>query len=650
MTHILKTFDELYDEVFGDEEFDSEIFKTKIDEMTQDGFICNGIVNDEIIYFAKDELKREEIVTIEDPIKRSTLIYLIKNPTTFFVLQNTQKGKMKIISKEIIKWSQDREYKVVAYIIVDNDKTLAEQSVDAIKRTFSDIGFKLFLLSSNNKTTFEDIKTYIDAYSNDVENEYFMPIIVLLSNKNQCEKMLKLVNHVHKKAVSKKSMLRNGIVWDECDKTYKSLRDLTFKIEDDILSCKTFMVDKVESLYRLGFVTATDGDLLESGYPECANAYLYPLDIPSEDKTHYRALQHPESKTHHVPYTSIHTNNSYAMEILEKNRDHFTQPITLSGTQEVYYRKIIVNSNTKTNDMKQFAKWCVKNGMYALVFNGYGGASVKVFRDGFSVESHKTTGKRLNETLFYIYKKLKLNDKPIVIIGRRKVDRGLGFHYCPRNNDEIIIDGTQGKLVTCNKEGLVWTDMILGSIPDKNTAVQKAGRLAGIIGESPQYHGSIDYWTDNKTEELVRSHNTMVDLCNDIKGFTVSEAVNEAKKRIPILTEVVVKKSETISNLEEFSSMNELNKRWKIINENGNVLRQPNKDEETGKYKCSIGSKSETHDIKEVRDKVGGTSMAYWGEGYTGAKNGDIIHRVYVGYDEDIPVFVLRWAKVVKDV
>lgn len=645
--HILKTFDDLYEGARGekDEFIGEEAFTRKIEELVDIGYIYTGAVNDFTVYSAKNGLKWEDFVDIDDPIKKSILLLLVKNPITFFVLQNTQKGKMRIASLELKKWGQDTSKKVVAFMIVDNDKTLADQSVDGLIKTFEQQKVKIFPLSSSSKTSFDEIKTYIDAYANDIvecgkEPEYPMPLIALLANNKQCEKMLRLINHINKKVITHSSLLRYGIIWDEADKTYSQLRDKVFPIDATNISCRTFTVEKTVALYRLGFVTATDGNLLDEDYPECANAYLYPVDISPEDHEHYRALHHSESITHRVPFTSKHTNNSYATYVLENHLEHFTTPIQLQ-TGETYYRKVIVNSNAKTEDMKQFAKWCKAKGMYALVFNGYGGASVKVFREGYPVDTYKTNGKRLNELLFYIYKKLELNDKPMVVIGRRKVDRGLGFHYCPRNDNEIQINGTAGVLITKNREGLVWTDMILGSIEDKDTAVQKAGRLAGIIGNSPQYAGNTHYWTDERTEQLIRRHNTIVDMTNNNNGCSVLQAVKHAENMTPII-KVTPRVSDTVSHLEEFHNMDRINIRWKEINANAVTLREPRKT--NGRYTCSIGEKSKEYTADMIRERVGGTSMAYWGEGYTSAKNGDIIHRTYVGYDNNNPVFFLRWA------
>ena len=541
MTHqnILKTFVDLYEGVKGDNDdfIDEDVFAKKIEELIEIGFICTGAVNDCTIYSSKIGLKWEDFVHIDDCIKKSILLCLVQNPRTFFILQNTQKGKMRIASLELKKWAQDKSIKAVAFIIVDNDKTLADQSVDGLLKTFAEQKVKIFTLSSNSKTSFDEIKTYIDAYANDIvvdgcEPEYPPPVIALLANPRQCEKMLRLIHHINKKVNLHKSLLRYGIIFDEADKTYPSLRDKPFTIDGVELTCRTFIVEKTIALYRLGFVTATDGDLLDEDYPECSNAYLYPVDISPEDQEHYRALHHPESITHRVPFTSKHTNNSYITQIIENNLNHFMKPVQLASG-ESYYRKTIVNSNAKTADMKQLAQTFVSKGFNAIVFNSHCGASVKVFREGCPVETYKTKGKRLNELIYYLYKKLNLTDKPLLCIGRRKVDRGLGFHYCPRNDDEIQIDGPLGILTSVNKNGLVWTDIILGRIEDKDSAVQKAGRLAGIIGNSPQYSGESHYWTDEHTEQIIRRHNTIVDNTNTNIGCSILQAVKHAEDKTP---------------------------------------------------------------------------------------------------------------------
>ena len=407
MTHILKSFEEIFYDFFDDdEEVDTELFKLKIEELNTEGYICNGIVNDEPFYFINSNLKKEDIDNIKDQTKREIVLYLYKTPNTYFVIQNTQSGKMRIIIKNLVNCTKVSNLKIVCYIFLDNNKDQAEQTADAIREEFTRLykKFKLFILSSNDKVDYETIKTHIDAYSTDIvedgeEPDYGIPIILALSNDHQCKKVLSLMEHVHKKVINKGSLLRNNCQWDECDKTYPALRDKLFDIKGVNISCKTLMVDTTDALHELWFVSATEGQLLETesqlldyNFPECANAEIISPEIPPEHRKHYRALHHPEAITHTMEYTSRHTNNSYAMEVIEKNIKHFTTPNILP-TGESYYRKVIVNTNTKTNDQKELAKWCVKKDMYALVFNGKGGTSIKLYRDGHEVISFKTTKK-----------------------------------------------------------------------------------------------------------------------------------------------------------------------------------------------------------------------------------------------------------------
>ena len=533
---IHNTFDGLYDKVRGDnDEFISEDeFRSIVDELVDANFINTSILDDFTLYSARIGLKWPDFVHIDDGIKKAILLLLIENPTTSFILVNTQKGKSRISALEIKKWTEDSTKKPVGFVVVDNDKTLADQSADSFIKTIGSENVELITLSSNSKTTFDIIKTKIDAY--EFNDDYKMPVIVLLANQKQIEKMIRLILYIEHKVNTRGSRLRHGEIWDEADKTYPQFRDKQFTIDGEHISYSNFVLEKINSLYRLVFVTATDGDLLEAEFPECANAYLYPVDISPEDQIYYRALHHEESQTHKVRFPSKDTNNSYAVNIIEQNLPHFMTPYTLPSG-ETYHHKIIINSNAKTEEMNILAKWANSKNIYALVFNGYSGTSVKLYMPNMPVETYKTKGKRFNETLFYIYKKNRLDNKPLMIIGRRKVDRGLGFHYCPRTNDENCIESINGKgnLITRDKEGLVWTDLILGRIDDKATAVQKAGRLAGIIGNSPQYPGSTHYWTDEHTEMLIRRHNTIVDKANGYSGYSILQAVSHAEDNTPIV-------------------------------------------------------------------------------------------------------------------
>lgn len=432
---------------------------------------------------------------------------LVENPKTFFVLQNTQSGKMRICALEINKWSACQDVKPVAFFITQNDKTLTDQSVEGLTRICGN-NSRLFTLSSNSKQSFDEIRTYIDAYSHDTYGEYKMPIIAALANPIQNKKILKLMSHILRRVRNNNSKLRYGIIFDEADDTYPKLRKQIIDVDGENLSYSHFILDNDEALHRIGFVSATEGDLLDEEYPECANAYLYPVEYDPINQANYRAAHHPESEFRVEKMPSKMSNNAYAEKMIEDNLEYFTSQI--EGTTS--YRKIIINSNSKAVDMTSMANFANSHGINAIVFNMYG---AKTYVDG-SRQTFKIRGRKFNELLFEIYNLLNMKNKPLIIIGRRKVDRGIGFHYAPR-------DGS---------DGLIWTDIILGKIEDKNIAVQKAGRLAGIIAQCPQYHRKCTYWTDERTKRAILHHNNVVNETNKFSGCSVLQAVTRGTVKV----------------------------------------------------------------------------------------------------------------------
>jgi hypothetical protein len=121
--------------------------------------------------------------------------------------------------------------------------------------------------------------------------------------------------------------------------------------------------------------------------------------------------------------------------------------------------------------------------------------------------------KRFNQVVYETIETYHLDQKPIVIIGRRKVDRGLSFHYAPR-------DGSKG---------LIWTDIILGQIDDLSLAVQKAGRMAGIIAHCPQYTGECHYWATSETLQKCITKNHLNNSTNKYAGKTIAYALLQAQ-------------------------------------------------------------------------------------------------------------------------
>lgn len=131
---IYNTFEGMYDILKNDNEdfIPLEKFEEKVNELVELGFIEIGTHEDSTLYCARHGLNWSEFVHIDDSDKKNILLLLVRNPITFFILVNTQQGKMRIASLEIKKWSRDKQHQVVAFIVVDNDKTLAEQSTSGL--------------------------------------------------------------------------------------------------------------------------------------------------------------------------------------------------------------------------------------------------------------------------------------------------------------------------------------------------------------------------------------------------------------------------------------------------------------------------------------------------------------------------------------
>jgi len=481
-------------------ELEQTSFDSALDELVELGHVQEETTTDGATYYkSRQGLSWSDVVHIDSPAKKEILLCLIDNPKTFFVLYNTQKGKLRIAAQEIHSWAAVPDKRVVAFLMVDNDKTLADQSAEGLFDLIGPVG-KKFLLSSNTADNVDAIKSKIDSYAA-FGGE--MPVIVFLNNSKQIEKVKTLMKHIHDRMTTGQAPgLRYGIVFDEADKVYPPCRG---RFAD-------LLVNDDRALHRLGFVTATEGDLLDAEYPECANAYMYPVPAGHSG---YRAFHTEDAEIKKVVHRTKDNNDAYAESILETNQEHFSGTVTLkNGTQG--FRKVIVNSAAKRSSMTEFARRRNAAGAYAVTVNMNG---ICVYRPGHEMKKYSAKGQKFGQLLFTVYVELGLHDKPLFCIGRRKVDRGLGFHWAPR-------DGS---------DGLIWTDMILGRIDDKNSAVQKAGRLAGVVEQCPQYPGKLTWWTDEKTAALIVRHNNIVDGAGEKRGCSALQAVSRADAEEPVL-------------------------------------------------------------------------------------------------------------------
>jgi hypothetical protein len=61
------------------------------------------------------------------------------------------------------------------------------------------------------------------------------------------------------------------------------------------------------------------------------------------------------------------------------------------------------------------------------------------------------------------------------------------------------------------------------------------------------------------------------------------------------------------------------------------------------KYICAIGYKSAVQTASDVRAFITDSTRG-WGSTLTRATDGELLSRVYAGYDNNTPIFFLRWT------
>jgi len=483
-----------------------------MDSLVQKNFLRSALHEDARFYVLNEHIPQSVCESQLTGIELLIIRQFYKNSKATFIVYNTQKGKTAILSKQIRLIKQIPGLKPVFYMIVSNDKTLADQSSDSIQKMIKDCDCEVFTLSSNTKTTFDDLKKSIDTYMS--FDEYKTPVIIALANNPQLDKIMKLMAHVQFRNIRNPNV-KNVPMFDEADETYPRIRDKTVRYNDKNESFLDMIDKENRSLEAVYWISATEGELLEGRYAECENAANYVCDEEELASPTYRAMHHSSTKFKISKQLTRESKNGFALRNIDENIEHFQTPITLTSG-EIYYRKAIINSCSKHSSMLDLASNLKSRGWHVMIFNQTG---LIVLKHGDPVTKiFKTKGHRFNQLCFEKYKTLNLHDRPLAIMGNKKVNRGTSFHYAPP-------DGS---------EGLIWTDIMLGEIPDKSQAVQKAGRGGGKIAHCPQYpENEIYYWTTKNTLSLICTHNSRIDDINkNVSGCNIGDAFKSASERV----------------------------------------------------------------------------------------------------------------------
>ena len=150
-----------------------------------------------------------------------------------------------------------------------------------------------------------------------------------------------------------------------------------------------------------------------------------------------------------------------------------------------------------------------------------------VMREGIRLDDPEIRSR--NELIAKVYNELypELKEAPLFILGNRKVDRGLTFHYAPLDEE---------------MESFILTDVVMGRISQWRRAVQAIGRGNGVIKHRRDTAPGIHYWVDPGTHKIVTRHCQMMRdplLFNEESTLTAAEIVTLLNEKYPDEEEAV---------------------------------------------------------------------------------------------------------------
>jgi hypothetical protein len=345
-----------------------------------------------------------------------------------FVLMHTQRGKT-AFTKQLLSRYPDH----MPFFVLDNNTALAVQMQDAL----ADMGTCLALHSLGN-TDERAIKEHI---SHCVQPPIVMaPIVMALNNKHQIPKLQRLMKHAQSLG------LRTILVVDEADKTYPHCRDALYSCAD-----------------RWIFVSATLGQLHK--YPECAAAVIrHAPDTLGQ----YRGIMSENSRA--LEYTIEGNKEQSALNCIREKRDYFF------GRVGERHRKVLIHGSSIVR-MVALTNTLAAEGWGVVCVVGPGTFAAK---DGRILGGLKTRKIAVAHSIAALCDKYQLcSDRPLAVIGNRKMDRGITYHSWG--------------------DGIIFTDCLLGNVASADAAVQKAGRLAGNVAHRPEFCGALTWWSNAAT-------------------------------------------------------------------------------------------------------------------------------------------------------
>jgi hypothetical protein len=394
--------------------------------------------------------------------------------TIFLRCQKTKTAQ--VINK--IKQLINNNEKSLSIIMCQNDSSLTLQTSERLHNVLPN-QCKVFVLSSaiNTKPAINDdsivynpefkvLISYILKYILGSVG-YLYPVIVSLTNDVQLTKIVSILELLQKPII-------NGgyhLFIDEADVTYPNLRDKLLKYimtDDNTPNNKN---------YGTYWITATGINLIKGGasYNECRKAHQVDIMLsPDIDKVYFDITD--EKAIIHKTKGDI---SGLLLYLLDRNENHFKQQF-----DDGSYRKIIAVAPNMTDEQNTLSLQIVSRGYNVITINSNG----IILRTDVNTSrklSFTKDIKEMNKLIAFKYNEIPgMKLKPLIILGNRKIDRGVTFHY-PTNDDKRLI----------------FTDIIIPRIINWRRAIQIAGRCAGII-KNDTFNG-INFWIEENTYERI---------------------------------------------------------------------------------------------------------------------------------------------------
>lgn len=472
------------------------------------------------------------------------------------------------------------------FIISDNNILLVEQTKARVMKDLATgdeavIVDKIFNWTSQAECNISSKELAYDIVDGSVE------MVVMCSHPKRFTYLHDLINLLNK---SKRFDKKINIWIDEADKSIKQ-----WSKYEEIL--------EHPNVTHVTLISATIGTIIKK--------YKSIKVIPYE-MTHpfcYRGLY--KSKHREFDYTGDPV--SYIEHILDSH-SKLSQP----------GKRAFMPGNVDKASHDEIEELLIERGFAVMVLNG-DRKQINIPGEGIHDISidHDTDGNlELSEKLATFYKDHKLHRFPFAITGRLCLGRGVTFQSNPSETHD----------------GFIFDYAIIPNIISAAEAYQTAARGFGnvIRHKKLRFYSSASMYQKIFKEESRALHTAV--MAHDLGLVHIDKYdLKMAESRTCVV------------KMEEFSSKKALQERWEeILEETGQnkklVFHQLKRDLVTKKYTCALGSKTMVQSAQNIRDRRYDTGTHEWGSGITNAEPGDIVSRIYIGYENDTDVYFLRWT------